>query len=1319
MSAVLRKDDKPTCAFRDRSGSLQLMQASMADTHTFTCVSPRVKTEGVVMVSIQSDTGLIEGIDSSGGRFEYMAPMAVHAIVPPLGSSHAVTQIELRGSGYIQARTACVFGAARTVVAALVMSSSVLRCNAPSHEEGEVAVEVTGNDGSDISADGQVYRYVADAQVQRVEPSHGPADGGTTMTVWGQHFAYTDQLACVLGSSQRVRARWVSSSMVTCSAPSATPGNVTVGVSNVGKTVCMTTASFRFVAAAADSPTVLPSRGPALGGTLLTLHSARPHGLRAGARCIFKADMQSMQAALNVLNATAFQCIAPAIAPVQSGLWNVSVAEMQAPTQAALFEYMAPMAVHAIVPPLGSSHAVTQIELRGSGYIQERTACVFGAARTVVAALVMSSSVLRCNAPSHEEGEVAVEVTGNDGSDISADGQVYRYVADAQVQRVEPSHGPADGGTTMTVWGQHFAYTDQLACVLGSSQRVRARWVSSSMVTCMTPRGTPGNVTVEVTNTNMLRSGSAVLFRFVAVQGLSTLTPSAGPVRGGTVLTVSGGALKSTTDLMCVFGNDLSRSTLMMQTTESGTCITPMGTAGPVDVLLWGAQGSIDVAGGLRFEYVQDAQILGAVPSAGSTQGGKGVSVLGKHFHPTLTIGCMFGTLAPSSSTAEFRSSSMVVCLSPAHPAGTVNLGLATAVRGHQEYVGHAVYRFVAPPHVEQLEPSEGSMSEGGTMVTVHGDGFLDSEGLLCGYGETSKDSAHMGSARWISTQSVECLIRAGPMGAVTVEVSNDGSVFSEKGLVFERRDSAQLLAVQPSSGPTEGGTRVHLLISGYQFSTVPVCAFGPHRARPLSHSHTHVACILPAHNKREVVSVQLWRAGGIQDSGALSTAVAFAYTAGIPHIDVIMPSRGVASGGALVTLIGRGFEAGARCRFGDILGQGAAEVLSSSVLSCHAAGGVARESVSVEVSNDGTEYSRGHVQFVHDMEFVVKQVVPSYGPVQGGNLLTMHGGPFTADQQQLACRFGQSSVMSAKRTSSSSAVCTVPAGLQGDVQVEVGESGASFSRSGMVYWLTGDASLSRIVPSTGHAAGGTMLSMVGSHLGLPGAKVRCLFCGGAFVVGRFESSTLVVCSSPAQDAGQCTVEVSTDGGLQYTSSGLEYEYRTGSVVQAISPSLGPLLGGTEVRVTGEGLSGVRAECRFGSLEVSQARLSASSTVLWCRSPARSAEGTAAVEVSVDGLPFSADSHRFLYYRPEVVKRVEPSAGSAGQPHVVRVLGEHFLDSHIVCIAGMEHKSSASWRSSTMVECTMPALPIGASDSAGEQQWCGLQRGSGRQCSGV
>ena len=57
--------------------------------------------------------------------------------------------------------------------------------------------------------------------------------------------------------------------------------------------------------------------------------------------------------------------------------------------------------------------------------------------------------------------------------------------------------------------------------------------------------------------------------------------------------------------------------------------------------------------------------------------------------------------------------------------------------------------------------------------------------------------------------------------------------------------------------------------------------------------------------------------------------------------------------------------------------------------------------------------------------------------------------------------------------------------------------------------------------------------------------------------------------------------------------------------------------------------------------------------------------------------------------------RVEPSAGSAGRPHVVRVIGEHFLDRHVMCSADGEHNSSALWRSSTVVECMMPALPTG------------------------
>ena len=203
------------------------------------------------------------------------------------------------------------------------------------------------------------------------------------------------------------------------------------------------------------------------------------------------------------------------------------------------------------------------------------------------------------------------------------------------------------------------------------------------------------------------------------------------------------------------------------------------------------------------------------------------------------------------------------------------------------------------------------------------------------------------------------------------------------------------------------------------------------------------------------------------------------------------------------------------------------------------------------------------------------------------------------------------------------------------------------------------------------------------------------MFCGGVLVAAQQASSTLILCRAPASDAGQCSVEVSIDGVAQLTSSGLVYEYRTGSVVLAIEPSMGPMAGGTKVRVSGEGLSGGEAVCRFGSSAPSSARLSESSTLLWCTSPGMQSEGAVPVEVSVGGLAFSADGHRFMYYTPEVVLRVDPSTGTAGQQHMVTVFGRNFLRGHTACSAGSATESGATWRSSTAVECILPALKEG------------------------
>ena len=353
-----------------------------------------------------------------------------------------------------------------------------------------------------------------------------------------------------------------------------------------------------------------------------------------------------------------------------------------------------------------------------------------------------------------------------------------------------------------------------------------------------------------------------------------------------------------------------------------------------------------------------------------------------------------------------------------------------------------------------------------------------------------------------------------------------------------------------------------------------------------------------------------------------------YRYVVSLPVAQVLMPSSSAARGGTTVSVIGSGFDSKAQCRFGPELA--ASRQVSSSLVECIAPAGSAGQRMLVAISSsERSAHTSNGVEFAWAEDVVVERVVPSSGSASASKVVTVHGRHFVPTEQ-LTCRFGGVQSALARWYSSTAIACTLPQDLSGNMSVEVSHDGLSFTESGVQYEYSPAPVVLALVPSVGHVSGGTVVSVSGRDLGLGSARAGCLFCGTASAVGRAASSTLVVCSSPAQGAGRCTVEVSTDGGLQYTSSGLEYEYRTGSVVQAIWPSLGPLLGGTEVRVTGEGLSGVRAECRFGSLDVSQARLSASSTVLWCRSPARSAEGTAAVEVSVDGLPFSADGHRFL-----------------------------------------------------------------------------------------
>ena len=968
-----------------------------------------------------------------------------------------------------------------------------------------------------------------------------------------------------------------------------------------------------------------------------------------------------------------------------------------------------------VQPSVGSVQGGTIIEVHGSGYTAGKTACIFGTSGSMlVRAEVTSSSMLSCMAPAGAEGDVALEVTGNDGADRSSDGRVFRYVRDGVAERVEPSFGPEAGGTSVTVIGRGFVSSGHLECRVGVSSASRGTWKTSSMVTCAMPARRPGNTTVEVGNTPDRIALHGAKFWYRPKMRINTIMPSSGPTSGGTIVSVHGQHLGSVSGLMCMFGSTVG-SRLIVSSVEAGSCVSPEAASGLTSfslrsssLALAEAESPLLLAG---FEYKADAIVDAVLPTIGRSSGGTEVSIFGTHLSSSPSVRCSFGGIV-APGLAVWQSSTLMTCVSPAHSSGGTVRVVLDVGDGVSRVLGGAAFSYADVPTVMRIEPSEGCASGGGTMVTVHGSGFASSISASCKLGGTSE-----GQARWLSSEAVSCFVGPGAATKLRMRISNDGESFSSDAVWFERHQRSQLLGVQPSQAPVQGGTVVTVSLSEYAYEASPVCAFGTAHVAGVLASRSQVVCEVPARESAGSVSLAVWRHGDGLGVGSVSTAIQFVYIVSLPVAQVLMPSSSAARGGTTVSVIGSGFDSKAQCRFG--LELAASRQVSSSLVECIAPAGSAGQHMLVAISSsERSALTSNGIEFAWAEDVVVERVVPSSGSASASKVVTVHGRHFVPTEQ-LTCRFGGVQSALARWYSSTAIACTLPQDLSGNMSVEVSHDGLSFTESGVQYEYSPAPVVLALVPSVGHVSGGTVVSVSGRDLGLGSARAGCLFCGWASAVGRAASSTLVVCSSPAQGAGRCTVEVSTDGGLQYTSSGLEYEYRTGSVVQAISPSLGPLLGGTEVRVTGEGLSGVRAECRFGSLDVSQARLSASSTVLWCRSPARSAEGTAAVEVSVDGLPFSADGHRFLYYRPEAVVRVEPSAGSAGQPHVVRVIGEHFLDSHIVCIAGMEHKSSASWRSSTMVECTMAALPSGRVTVQVSNNGVDYSEDSARQCSDV
>jgi subtilase family serine protease len=149
-----------------------------------------------------------------------------------------------------------------------------------------------------------------------------------------------------------------------------------------------------------------------------------------------------------------------------------------------------------IMPAGGPLKGGNTVTITGTGFLPISGADEARIGSTVVRASCRNSTTCRVRMPGHGTGTVKIQITVEDGLEVTpaTSKARYEYAPPAQISSLSPRSGPARGGTRVTIRGRHFVGT-----VVVHFGRRTARIVSRSatMLVVVAPRGS-GTVTVTV-----------------------------------------------------------------------------------------------------------------------------------------------------------------------------------------------------------------------------------------------------------------------------------------------------------------------------------------------------------------------------------------------------------------------------------------------------------------------------------------------------------------------------------------------------------------------------------------------------------------------------------------------------------------------------------------------------------------------------------------------------------------------------------------------------------------------------------------------------
>ncbi len=707
---------------------------------------------------------------------------------------------------------------------------------------------------------------------------------------------------------------------------------------------------------------------------------------------------------------------------------------------------------------------------------------------------------------------------------------------------------------------------------------------------------------------------------------ITGVSPNAGPVAGGNVVTIFGTGFTGTAAV--TFGTDPGSTVTVSGTTTLTVTVPAATTAGTVTVTVTTPNGT---SGGYTYTYA-GIPVLGTIsPNAGPVAGGTTFLIVGTGITATATatFGGQSGLTVGSGTTQVWGHTPAALAPGPVTVTVTAAGGTSAPI----------TFTYDPIPVLNAITPDVGSTATD-TAVTITGSGFTPT--TTVDFGTQPSGTVTVLSTTTLTTTAISQT----PEGPVTVTVTTAGG--TSNGLTFTYDAPPTISGLSPTSGPLAGGNTV--TITGTYFTATTAVTFGGHRAPTVVvNSSTTLTATVPTGTTAGAVTVTITTPGGT--SFPFSTTYTYI---GAPTITSITKDAGPIVGGNVVTIHGASFTDTTTVTFGVDAGT-AVSVESSTTLTVTVPATTAAGTVTVTVTTaNGT--SAGF-PYTYAPVPTITTITPPAGPVAGGTTFLIVGTGITATA---TVTFGGQSGLTVGSGTTQLWGHTPGALAPGPVAVTITADGGTSPAATFTYNAL--PTITAIDPDAGSTAGGTLVTISGTGFT---ATSSATFGGQLATVAVDSPTTLTVNIPSVTTEGPVSVTVTASGG---TSSGFSFTYDAPPTISGLSPTAGPLAGGNTVTITGAHFTATTA-VTFGGHRAPAVVVN-SSTTLTATVPAGSTAGTVTVTITTPGgtaFPFSTT---YTYLPTPAVTGITAAGGTTAGGALVTITGANLTGTTAVTFGG-------------------------------------------------